>query len=81
VTEEEMVCGCHELLRRYRLCVGASSGGAYASIRKYFAGRIMQHRPRVVFICPDGGVRYAETVFNPGWYLPFLGRSHGLLHG
>jgi cysteine synthase A len=67
VPETEAVAGCHELLERHGLFVGASTGAVYAAIRKYFAGGGGMGRPRVMFLCCDRGTAYLHNVFDRNW--------------
>jgi cysteine synthase A len=67
VAETEAVAGCHELLERHGLFVGASTGAVYAAIRKYFAAGIGMSRPRVMFLCCDRGTAYLHNVFDRSW--------------
>jgi len=64
VPEAETIGACHELLERHGLFVGGSSGSCYAAIRRYFAGETTRVRPRVLFLCCDGGAGYLHNVFD-----------------
>jgi cysteine synthase A len=64
VPEVETISACHDLLERHGLFVGGSSGSCYAAIRRYFAGETATVRPRVLFLCCDGGAGYLHNVFD-----------------
>jgi|ERR1017187_5935647 cysteine synthase A len=66
VEEMETVRACHQLVRRFGLFAGGSTGSVYAAIEKYFAS-YRGPRPSVLFLCADRGVAYADTVYRPGW--------------
>jgi 2,3-diaminopropionate biosynthesis protein SbnA len=67
VSELEIIEGCHELLSRHVIFGGASTGAVYKGIRKYFKGRALNVRPNVLFLCPDRGSGYLDTVYNAEW--------------
>jgi 2,3-diaminopropionate biosynthesis protein SbnA len=67
VSEVETIAGCHELLEKYGLFVGGSSGSAYSAIKKYFAKLNQRTRPRVLFLCCDRGNAYLNNIFNRRW--------------
>ncbi len=70
VTEEEIVEGCNDLLLRETIFGGASAGASYAAIAKYFS-KVSSANKTVLFLCPDKGSAYIDTVYNPNW-LPNL---------
>jgi len=49
------------------LFVGGSSGTAFAAIKRYAAKMPAFRRPKVLFLCPDRGTPYLDTVFDPKW--------------
>ncbi|GAA1655484.1 2,3-diaminopropionate biosynthesis protein SbnA [Catellatospora bangladeshensis] len=73
VPELDAARGCHELLRRYGVFAGGSTGSVYAAIRSYFRDHPHPHRPTVAFLAVDRGTGYADTVYNPDWVRRFLG--------
>lgn len=60
----KMVQQVHQLHRETGLLVGASSGAAM-TVARWFAER--EPDQKVLTILPDHGVRYVETLFDPGW--------------
>lgn len=64
LSEDQIVEGCNQLLEKHLIFAGASSGAAYyattSTLRKY-------RNSKGIFICPDRGNAYAETVYNPKW--------------
>ncbi|MES0213363.1 pyridoxal-phosphate dependent enzyme [Mesorhizobium sp. M0028] len=60
----KMVQKVQDLHRRTGMLVGASSGAALAVAEWRAAQEPSQH---VLTIFPDHGIRYVETMFNPGW--------------
>lgn len=66
VHEFEIVDACLELLDKYGLFLGGSSGACYAAINKYFASR-GKNNAVVVSICPDRGNAYLDNIFDPNW--------------
>ena len=67
ISERESVEACRELLTTHGLFVGASSGTAYAAVKRYAARMAGAERPTVLFVCADRGTPYLDTVFNPTW--------------
>ena len=67
IPERETVEACRELLTTHGLFVGGSSGTSFAAIKRYAARMPALKRPRVLFLCPDRGTPYLDTVFDPAW--------------
>ena len=67
VPESSTVAGCHELLERYRLFAGGSTGTVYSAIRSYFRGHKPVGRPKVLFLSCDRGTAYLQNIYNPAW--------------
>jgi len=67
IPERETVEGCRELLTTHGLFVGGSSGTSYAAIKRYAASMTASSHPTVLFLCPDRGTPYLDTVFDPAW--------------
>lgn len=66
LSEEDIIKGCHELLNRHSVFAGGSSGAAYLAAKQYLQqdGRTDLN---ALFICPDKGNTYLNTVYNPQW--------------
>lgn len=64
VSEPDAVAGCHELLARHHLFVGASTGAAYAAVQRYFRNWSGNTRPRVLFLAADRGTPYMHNVYR-----------------
>ncbi len=67
ISERETVEACRELLTTHGLFVGGSSGTAFAAIKRYAARIQAFNHPSVLFLCPDRGTPYLDTVFDPAW--------------
>ncbi|PYV21921.1 MAG: 2,3-diaminopropionate biosynthesis protein SbnA, partial [Acidobacteria bacterium] len=67
VPERETVQACRELLMTHGLFVGGSSGTAFAAVKRYAARMPAYKPPTVLFLCPDRGTPYLDTVFDPTW--------------
>ena len=67
IPERETVAACQELLTTHGLFVGGSSGTAYAAIKRYAPKITASAHPTVLFLCPDRGTPYLDTVFDPAW--------------
>lgn len=66
VNEFEIIDACQELLNKYGLFLGGSSGACYAAIDKYFGTR-GKNNEVVVTICPDRGNAYLDNIFDSTW--------------
>jgi N-(2-amino-2-carboxyethyl)-L-glutamate synthase len=66
LSEREIVGACKELLTYHSLLVGPSAGAAYCA-----AKNLMSHENRnnanALFITPDSGSGYLDTIFNDTW--------------
>ena len=67
IPERETVQACQELLTSHGLFVGGSSGTAFAAIKRYATRIAVSKHPTVLFLCPDRGTPYLDTVFDPAW--------------
>ncbi len=67
ISERETVEACQELLATHGLFVGGSSGTAFAAIKRFAARMPGLKHPTVLFLCPDRGTPYLDTVFDPTW--------------
>ncbi len=65
VTERDTVLMCHELLEKYSLLVGGSTGTVVKAIQQYQDK--LRENSTVVAISADFGEKYLDTVYNPSW--------------
>lgn len=66
--QTDIVTGCLELVSDQMIFAGASSGASYFAIKKYFEHHsYVGVYPKVLFICPDRGDAYLDTVYDPKW--------------
>jgi cysteine synthase len=64
ITDVECVAGCREFLRREGFLAGGSSGAAYmVALRE--ARR--HHGHNIVFVAPDRGENYLDTIYSDNW--------------
>ncbi|HLP61058.1 MAG TPA: 2,3-diaminopropionate biosynthesis protein SbnA [Candidatus Deferrimicrobium sp.] len=63
---------CHELVKRYNIFAGGSSGSAFGAIKKYFKEKILDKEAHIVTIFPDRGERYGDTIYNEEWVANFI---------
>jgi len=75
VPERETIEACHELFEKHCLFLGASSGTAYAAVKRYAPQMSGVNKPNVLFLCADRGTAYVDTVYNDKWVSRFLGAS------
>src|SRR5437899_2867813 len=67
IREYETVAACRELLTTHGLFVGGSSGTAFAAVKRYAPRMTGSWHPTVLFLCPDRGTPYLDTVFDDTW--------------
>ena len=67
IPERETAEACRELLTKHGLFVGGSSGTAFAAVKRYAASMAGPRHPTMLFLCPDRGAPYLDTVFDPTW--------------
>ncbi|MBB3039519.1 pyridoxal-phosphate dependent enzyme [Hoyosella altamirensis] len=79
VSEADCVRGCRLLARREAIIAGASTGGVVAAVRS----RLPRLDPSdtVVLIAHDGGMPYAETVYDDAWVHEVLGLTREQAEG
>ncbi len=65
IPEPETVRMCYEVLQRYSLWIGGSTGTVLCGVRQY--QDCLPAQATVVAISADFGERYTDTLYNPGW--------------
>lgn len=65
VSEVDTIRTCREVLERYRLFIGPSTGTVLHGVRSYPSS--FQNNETIVVISPDFGDKYLDTVYNPDW--------------
>lgn len=81
ITEQEIIEGNDELLKEHLLFAGASSGTVYKAIKKYFQSYKFKEKPNVIFICPDTGWPYIDTIYNKNWIKKLIEREGDIEYG
>jgi 2,3-diaminopropionate biosynthesis protein SbnA len=66
LSQAEIIQGCHDLLNEHNLFMGASSGAAYAASNRVLR-TINKKNIKALFISPDGGNSYIDTIYNRDW--------------
>ena len=66
LSQSDIVKGANELLLKHNLFLGASSGAAYVAAEQILKKENNKNL-NAVFICPDGGYAYLESIFNKEW--------------
>ncbi len=74
LSQDAIIDACHELLTDHSILVGASAGAAYCAAKKVLEKR-RQRNTNAVFITPDNGSSYLDTVYNEEWVLKNI-KSH-----
>jgi 2,3-diaminopropionate biosynthesis protein SbnA len=67
ISQPDIINGCYELLDEQALFAGASSGAVYYGIKEYFKLKNVSKDCNVLFICPDRGNAYMDTIYNAEW--------------
>lgn len=74
ISEQETVAGSKELLTKHLIFAGGSSGTVYTAVKKYFQHKTFEVKPNVLFICPDGGWPYINTIYSDDWVASIINR-------
>lgn len=69
IDETDTIHACREMMSRYQLFVGGSSGAVFSAVRRYFADYQSPGEINVATILPDRGERYISTVYNNEWVM------------
>jgi len=67
IPQMAIVTGCEELLNEQVIFGGGSSGAVYYAIKQYFADKYIHDKPIVLFMCPDKGTAYMNTIYKENW--------------
>ncbi|RAP26375.1 Cysteine synthase [Brevibacillus laterosporus] len=67
VPEEKTIEGCYQLFENHAIFGGGSSGTSYYAITHYFKDKLFEKSPNVVFLVPDNGMAYVNTVYDKQW--------------
>lgn len=67
VDEMETVSCCVELLEKYNIYAGGSSGSVFAAVKKYFEIHQVDRPVNVMCVFADKGERYISTIYNSEW--------------
>jgi N-(2-amino-2-carboxyethyl)-L-glutamate synthase len=67
VAQLDIIRGCKELLKEQTIFGGVSTGASYFVIKEYFRNRSIDSDSNVLFLCPDRGNAYIDTIYNAEW--------------
>lgn len=71
LSQAAIIKGCHELYHDHHLFMGGSSGAAYAAADRVLK-KLNKHHVNALFIAPDAGHSYIDTLYNPTWIQQIL---------
>lgn len=71
LSQEEIVNGCHALLKKQGLFSGASSGAAYYAAQEKIR-QVGNPDMNILFIAPDSGDAYVNNVYNEVWIEKYI---------
>ncbi|MBC74546.1 MAG: 2,3-diaminopropionate biosynthesis protein SbnA [Halobacteriovoraceae bacterium] len=69
ISESDAVKGCRTLRNQHGVLAGGSSGAVFSAIESYFHNFHEATGANVMFLCPDRGTAYLDTVYNDEWVL------------
>ncbi|GAA0894241.1 2,3-diaminopropionate biosynthesis protein SbnA [Fulvivirga kasyanovii] len=69
ISHDQVIESCHSLMKEQNIFAGASSGAVYAAVKNYVANDRIAPEANVLFICPDRGNAYLDTIYNRDWQL------------
>jgi len=67
ISEEEIIYSCYSLLEKHMIFGGGSCGAVFAAIERSFISSRIPLNSNVLFLCPDGGRFYIDTIYNKEW--------------
>lgn len=67
ISQNDVIDSCHGLMREQNIFGGASSGAVYAAVKRYSLDGKIAPNANVLFICPDKGNAYLDTIYNHDW--------------
>ncbi len=67
VSEPDLISGCYQLLEEQLILGGGSSGTVYFAVKEFFRSHAADPAANVLFITPDSGKAYLDTIYNPQW--------------
>lgn len=68
LSHADIIKGCHELFKEQMIFAGASSGACYHAVKNYQKYRpVSGRKPKALFICPDKGNAYLNTIYDEQW--------------
>lgn len=68
LSEPDIVKGSHELMLKHNLFLGASSGAAFFAA-KTILEKLNNPHANAVFIAPDAGYAYLDSIYNNEWLI------------
>ncbi len=72
VNELDTIKSCHELMEKYYIFAGGSSGSIYTAIKQYFNNNNFNKSINIVAILADRGERYTNTIYNEDWCKEYI---------
>jgi N-(2-amino-2-carboxyethyl)-L-glutamate synthase len=67
VSHENIIQGCNDLLKEHMIFGGASAGASMYAINQFVEARDHPKKPSILFMCPDKGNAYLDTVYSKEW--------------
>jgi cysteine synthase A len=67
LSESDIVRGAFSLLEEQAIFGGASAGAMYYAASRFFDRSRHRRKPVVLFLCPDKGNAYLDTIYNLSW--------------
>lgn len=73
IEERETINSCQQILKKYGLLVGGSTGSVLAATSHYFRENKLNKGAVIVVISPDFGQAYMNSIFNDDWVVNNFG--------
>ena len=64
VNENESIATCQELISKYSLVLGGSSGAVFLGVKQYLTKHPEIKNKKILCIFADGGLKYMETIYS-----------------
>jgi len=78
MSHADIIDGCEKLLGEQLILGGGSSGAVYRAVINYFDAHEVQLDDNILFISPDSGIPYLNTLYNKTWQQETLNKVNSL---
>lgn len=78
MSHADIIEGCEKLLEEQLILGGGSSGAVYQAVTNYFKAHKARRDDHILFISPDSGIPYLNTLYDKTWQQDTLNKVNSL---